>query len=243
MANIGTEIKFTLPADQVAAGLNAFGLADRVGERRDVYFVEALDPGGSLRFYDHDLVVRVRRRADDSGDVTVKLRPVDRDRLTGRWRPGTEHDKAEYKVEIDWARKEKQVLAASVTVKHDSGIARRLDGPRKKLLIDEQEHFLRNCGPDLNRPFLRAVNAGPIIAHKWDDVAVSGCEGVRAEQWSWGAGKKFLELSLRCDPDEDAAAARASLAFELEHLGLKPDDAATTKTEVVLRDFLRPPRN
>lgn len=235
MGGFGTEIKFTLPADQVAAGLAVFGLADRIGERRDVYFIEALDPGGSLRFYDHGLVIRVRRRTDDSGDVTVKLRPADRDRLTGRWRPGTEH-KADYRVEVDWAKT--KVLAASLTTDHGSGIARRLDGGRKKLLTDEQQHFLRNCGPELTKPFLHTLNAGPIIAHKWDDLALRGCEGVRAEQWSWGAGRTFLELSLRCDADEDAAAPRAALEAELERLGLKPDDAATTKTEAVLRDFL-----
>jgi hypothetical protein len=235
MAGTGTEIKFTLPADQVAAGLAAFGLADRIGERRDVYFVEALDTGGSLRFHDHGLVIRVRRRAEDSGDVTVKLRPAVRGRLTGRWRPGTEH-RAEYRVEVDWAKT--RVLAASVTAKHDADIARRLDGPRKKLLTEEQQHFLRNCGPELTKPFLHTVNAGPIIAHKWDDLTVPGCAGVRAEQWQWGAGRAFLELSLRCAADEDAARPRALLAAELERLGLKPDDAATTKTEAVLRDFL-----
>jgi hypothetical protein len=235
MGGFGTEIKFTLPADQVAAGLAVLDLADRTGERRDVYFIEALDPGGSLRFYDHGLVIRARRRTDDSGDVTVKLRPADRDRLTGRWRPGTDH-KADYRVEVDWAKT--KVLAASLTADHDSGIARRLDGARKKLLTDEQQHFLRNCGPELTKPFLRTVNAGPIMSHKWDDLSLPGCEGVRAEQWSWGAGRTFLELSLRCDADEDAAVPRAALAAELERLGLKPDDAATTKTEAVLRDFL-----
>jgi hypothetical protein len=232
MLEFGTEVKVTLPADQVASAHTVFGLRGQPVERRDIYFVEALDPGGVLRLHDSGVIVRVRRRADDSGDVTVKLRPAVRDRLIGRWRPGTEH-KADYRVETDWAKT--KVLAASVTAKHESGVDLRLDGPRKKLLTDEQQHFLRRCGPELTRPFHGAVNAGPIIAHTWHDLAMPG---LRAEQWTWRTDRRFLELSLRCADEDAAAEQRALLAAELERHGLKPDDAATTKTEAVLRDLL-----
>jgi hypothetical protein len=62
--------------------------------------------------------------------------------------------------------------------------------------------------------------------------------GLRAEQWTWGAGKTFLELSLRCDSAEEAARQRDTLAAEIGRQGLKIDDQAASKTEIVLRDLL-----
>jgi hypothetical protein len=239
MTRIGTEIKFTLPADQVSAGLTAFGLTDREPERRDVHFVDALDDAGDLRLFGRHVILRIRRDRDDpsrdAGDVTAKLRPAVEDRLTGRWRPGTEHDD-DYTVEIDWAQH--QVLAASVTVKHDSGIDGFLADPGKRMLNAAQQDFLRKCGPELDKPFRDVRATGPVAALKWKKVTAPGLPGLRAEQWTWGAGNTFLELSLRCESVDEAAAQRELLAAALGSHGLKIDDQATSKTEIVLRDLL-----
>ena len=231
MSRIGVEIKFTLPGDQVAAGLAAFGLRDEDAERVLVYFLDRLDPAGDPWLFGQHVVLRVRREPDDSGDVTAKLRPAEPGRLIGRWRPGTDHDRdhAEYPVEYDWAGDER--LAASVKVKHRTGVAALLDGPRKQVFSAEQQDFLRRCGPSLEQPMRDLTAAGPVAARRWS------VDDLRAEQWTWGAGRTFLELSLRCTRDK-AAGRRARLAAELERLGLKPDDTATTKTEAVLRDLL-----
>jgi hypothetical protein len=229
MARIETEIKFTLPGDQVAAGLTAFGLREEDGESVLVYFLDRLDPAGDPWLFGHHVVLRVRREPDDSGDVTVKLRPVEPHRLTGQWRPGIDHDPADYTVEYDWASEKR--LAASVKVKHDTGVAALLAGPRKKIFSPDQQDFLRRCGPQLEQPMRELAVAGPIAARRWS------LKKLKAEQWIWGAGRTFLELSARC-PDDEAADRRARLAADLERFGLKPDDGATTKTEAVLRDLL-----
>jgi hypothetical protein len=230
MARIGVEIKFTLPGDQVAAGLTAFDLREDDAESVLVYFLDRLDAAGDPWLFGHHVVLRVRREPDDSGDVTAKLRPVELDRLSGRWRPGTDHDRAEYTVEYDWAGEKR--LSASVKVKHRDGVADLLDGPRKQVFSAEQQDFLRRCGPELEQPMRDLAVAGPIAARRW-----SLDDDLKAEQWTWGAGHTFLELSVRCS-DDDAADRRARLAADLERLGLKPDEGATTKTEAVLRDLL-----
>jgi hypothetical protein len=235
MAKIGTELKFTLPGDQVAAGLAAFGLRDRDAEEFDVYFFDRLDEHGDPWLLGRHVILRVRHAADDSGDVTVKLRPAREETLTGRWRPGTDH-RAEYTVEHDWARE--IVLAASVKAERDSGVGDLLAGHKKHAFTHEQQDFLRRCGPELEQPMRDLRNAGPIAARKWKDVDGGPVDGLRAEQWTWGDGRTFLELSVRCDTGDEATRVRALLAAELERHGLKTDDAGTTKTEAVLRDLL-----
>lgn len=235
MVRIGTEVKFTLPGDQVVAGLAAFGLSGADAREREVYFLDRLDDAGDPWLFGHHVILRVRCERGGSGDVTVKLRPAEKARLTGRWRPGTEH-RADYRVEIDWARA--KVLAASVEVKVDEDVAELLDGPRKRAFTAEQQDFLRRCGPTLRQPMRDLRRAGPIAARRWSDLSAGPVDDLRAEQWTWGAGRTFLELSLRCDNDDDAAKRRALLAAEIEGHGLELDDAATTKTEAVLRDLL-----
>lgn len=227
MASIAAEIKFTLPGDQVAAGLVAFGLRDEDADGVVVHFLDRLDPDGDPWLFGHHVILRVRRAPDDSGDVTARLHPVEPARLTGRWRPGL--DQAGYTVAYDWAV-EKQ-LSADVTVQHDAGVTALLDGPRKKVFSPEQQDFLRRCGPELEQPMRDLAVTGPIAARRWS------VEGLTAEQWTWGAGDALLELSVHCAVDE-AADRHARLAADLERFGLKPDDAATTKTEAVLRDLL-----
>jgi hypothetical protein len=235
MTRFGTEVKFTLPADQVAAGRAAFGLTDDDADELKIHFLDRLDDFGDPWLLGQRVVLRIRCAPDDSGDVTVKLRPARLERLTGRWRPGTEH-RADYTVEFDWARE--QVLAASVKAEYDSGIADLLDGPPKKALTHEQQDFLRKCGPGLEQPMRGLRKPGPIAARRWKNRTAGPVDELRAEQWTWGAGRSFLELSLRCETDEEATRRRALLAAEIERHGLKLDDAAVTKTEAVLRDLL-----
>jgi hypothetical protein len=235
MAKIGTELKFTLPDDQVAAGLAAFGLREEDAEEFEVHFLDRLDEHGDPWLLARHVILRVRRAADDSGDVTVKLRPAREETLTGRWRPGTDH-RAEYTVEHDWARE--VVIAASVKADHDSGVGELLDGRPKHALTHEQQDFLRRCGPELDQPMRDLRDTGAIAAHKWKHVDGGPVDDLRAEQWTWGNGRTFLELSVRCDTDEAATELRALLAAEIERHDLKIDDAGMTKTEAVLRDLL-----
>lgn len=237
MTRIGTEVKFTLPADQVDAGRDAFGLEEDDAEERVIWFFDRLDDDGDPWLLAHHVILRLRAdaRDEDDVDVTVKLRPAREERLTGRWRPGTEH-RGDYRVEIDWARE--KVLAASVEADRDESAGELLDGPRKEVFTAEQQDFLRRCGPELEQPLRHLRAAGPIAALRWKDLAVGPVGDVRAEQWTWAEGRTFLELSVRCADDDEAAKQRELLAAELDRHGLRIDDAGMTKTEAVLRDLL-----
>lgn len=235
MTKIGTEIKFTLPGDQVAAALAAFGLREEEPEEFDVYFFDRLDSSGDPWLFGQHVILRVRHAGDDSGDVTAKLRPAREEALTGRWRPGTDH-RGDYTVEHDWARD--NVLAASVKVKYDTGVGDLLAGNKKHAFTHEQQDFLRRCGPELEAPMRDLRNAGPISARKWKNLSAGPVDDLAAERWTWGAGRSFLELSLRCDTGDEATKQRALLAAEIERHGLTVDDAGTTKTQAVLRDLL-----
>lgn len=242
MTKFGTEVKFTLPADQVLAGLAAFDLTDRKADKLAIHFFDRLDETGEPWLFGKHVILRVRRDVDDSdepldsGDVTAKLRPAKEARLTGKWRPGTEHGD-EYTVEKDWANK--IVLAASLRVKHASGIPGLLEGRPKEALSQEQQDFLRKCGPELEHPMRDLRVTGPIAGRKWKDLTAGPVTDLRAEKWTWGeGGRSFLEFSLRCDNDDEAAKQRELLRAEIEHRGLRLDDSATTKTQTVLRDLL-----
>jgi hypothetical protein len=236
MARIGTEVKFTLPADQIEAGLTAFGLTGGDAGERTIYFVDRLDDAGDPWLFGNGVILRLRRDdADGSVDVTVKLRPAREERLTGRWRPGTRHD-ADYRVGVGWARE--RVLSASVEAKREEGLRELLDGRKRDAFTPEQQDFLRRCGPRLEQPMRDLCNAGPIRARRWHDITAGPLRGLRAEQWTWGDGRTFLELSLRCADDDESAGRRALLAAEIDGHGLKPDESTMTKTEAVLRGLL-----
>jgi hypothetical protein len=65
-----------------------------------------------------------------------------------------------------------------------------------------------------------------------------GLDGLRAEQWTYGRGRTFLELSLRAGDLEQARERRDALLGDLAADGLTPDPEAPPKTEAVIRDLL-----
>ena len=231
----GTEIKFTFAGDQAAAAVASFGLLTEDADRREIHFLDVLDPDGNPKLLGLGVVLRLRSRQEGAGDTTLKLRPAEEDRLTGRWRP--EHQDDDYRVEYDWANR--SVLSASLDAKikaHCLADVVSGDRPPQHAFTEDQRDFLRACGPDLISPFRGLRVAGPIAALRWRDVAWPGTAELRAEQWRWGGGHTFLELSLRVAAD--APGWRTQLASDIDHRGLKVDDDAVTKTEAVLRALL-----
>ncbi len=66
---------------------------------------------------------------------------------------------------------------------------------------------------------------------------------LRAERWTYGDDKKFLELSLKVKDLTAAAKCREALLDVLARRGLKPDPAGMSKTETVLMDLLVAPNH
>lgn len=175
------ELKVTFP--DPARALAAFGQpAEPTKKPRQIWFLDVRATGGSPRLLAHDVVLRVRRNRDGDGDTTAKLRPVDPDRLTGRWALShSDHD--DYGVEYDWARV--PVLAASqgatlgarelAALLGDTSTARDAFSAR-------QRAFVAECGPAIHHPFRGLDLAGPIDADRWEFPAgpFEGDLGLRA---------------------------------------------------------------
>jgi hypothetical protein len=237
----GVEIKFSFSGEGAGDVRDAFDLAEGSAARTmTVSFLDARPAdGGRPRLLAAGVVLRLRHVVHSADESTLKLRPAVADRLTAPWRAGSHHDDG-YRVEYDWGTR--PVLAASLDHELRAGrirdvVARRR--PARAAFSGEQEELLRACGPRLAAPFDGLGVAGPIHASRWD-LQVAGCSGssvLRAEQWEYAGGRRFVELSARV-PTADAADCRARLTDLLDRRGLAPDQGATTKTETVLLDLL-----
>jgi hypothetical protein len=236
----GTEIKFSFSTEWVAAAREKFGLRKPDAEPCDVYFLDML-VDGDPRLLTAGVVLRLRARTGKSGNRTLKLRPADAGKLTGRWQPETSQDPG-YRVEFDWAKQ--QVLAASLDREIEAGQLDAVisgDVSPKHAFTGRQREFLDECGPALAKPFRDLRVAGPIAALRWSDVDWPGDISLHAEQWKWGDNQKFLELSLRVADSTQAASARDALEADIERRNLTISDDPTTKTEAVLRALLATP--
>jgi hypothetical protein len=240
------ELKFTFSGDQAREVRRSFTLSPASAQQLSIYFFDSLDEEGGtaeeprLRLLDAGVILRLRHVLGGKDNSTLKLRPARADRLVGRWRSGTDHDD-DYRVEYDWAAR--PVLTASLEARVTADDLREVVEGRRRLstaFSDEQEGFLSECGPGLADVFDDLDVAGPISALRWSDLAAdSGAvvAGLRAEQWDYGDGLSFLELSARVDEPERAADRREQLFGLLRVRGLTPD-AGRPKTETVLRSLL-----
>jgi hypothetical protein len=178
------------------------------------------------------VILRIRR-TPDGDDVTVKLRPCDRDRLILPWVEMRKDGKHAFRVEADWSGT-RRVLAASLVAPRDSD---RLDGtlagrssPRR-LFSDRHRRFLADCAA-VPVEYDRLSLLGPVRARKWDTVDWCGFE-VAAERWVV-SDIDFLELSLRVPPDA-APETQDRFATALLAAGLDGDPVQETKTRLVLQ--------
>jgi hypothetical protein len=243
----GVEIKATLSGAQIDAAVASFGLRPADAKRQVVYFFDVVedtgskDPSRRLRLFTSHVILRVRQRASGKGESTLKLRPADRGRLTGRWAAGSRHD-GKYRVEYDWAAH--RVLAASMDADLDADRIADVVHQRRpvgRAFTAEQEEFLDECGSAPSFPFRDLHVAGPIEALRWEDIETGPFTerlGLRAEQWKYEGGFPFLELSVKVDDVEEAGGLRDALAEELRRRNLRTDPLAETKTETVLRTLL-----
>jgi hypothetical protein len=246
----GVEVKSTLVGPQIEAAIESFGLDSREAARRIIYFFDVIEDARSqgsrrpLRLLTAGVILRLRRRPNGRGESTLKLRPADPHRLTGRWTTGSEHA-GEYRIEYDWAAS--RVLAASLDADLDEDLIDEVvksQRPVKKAFTAEQQSLLDECGSPPPHPFRDLKVAGPITALRWADIETGPFTGqlsLRAEHWSYAGGPPFLEMSLKTPDVDGAGELREELAAELRRRGLEIDPLAETKTETVLRALLEPP--
>jgi hypothetical protein len=239
----GVEIKFSFSDDRVSAVLDSFDLREESAEQLRIIFFDALREGAGaprLRLLEAGVILRLRHVLDGPDNSTLKLRPVEPDRLTAPWRAGSLHE-GDYRVEYDWGVH--RVLAASLESRVAADDIEEVVAGRRPLrdaFSGEQEALLRECGPALADPFDGLHVAGPIAALRWRDLEVDGFSGgsaLRAERWDYDGARSFIELSVRVKDPGKALDRRARLIALLERRQLTADQGGT-KTEAVLRDLL-----
>jgi hypothetical protein len=227
------ELKSTVEPDDVAHALERLELRldDPDAGLTLIYFCDAHRPDGRLALDAHGLIVRLRwrlGRAEESNDVTVKLRPASGDlsahlSMLRRTREEGEDDKFEGDWTSDrrtnsYSRKVEGVRAASLArvAQHDL--------PPGDLLSRGQRAFVTSVLGDDLPTGLRCF--APVLATTWELD-----EGRSAELWTLGA-TRFLEISERVEADS----AERKLKQHQEYLSkLRVDvGAAGPKTSRVL---------
>ncbi|MER5935844.1 hypothetical protein ABT121_00820 [Streptomyces sp. NPDC001928] len=197
------EIKVNIEGD-VAAALSALDASGGAKTTRRIWFAEdrAGVAEGQVPLLVGGVIVRFRV-GSGPGDLTVKLRPCNREQLVGRFAAPFEAEPFTYKIEADWSGTNR-VLAASLVHDHQSQTLSGAvePGGDPAAAIDEvQGQFLHACAPTVRLDGLVAL--GPILSTKFDDVQLDDLD-VDLETWSV-AGLEFLEASIRVKPkDEDA---------------------------------------
>ncbi len=230
----GVEIKVTLGADQVDAGLAAFALAAGAAERRRIWFCEYLSGSSgptALPLLSRGVIVRVRKREDHRHDSTLKLRGPEGCIDPDAWRQRTRAFAKDARIEGDWVG-DRHLLSASL----DSHIE---DGRIKEVLAERPprvSRLLSQAQEDLAGEWLLGLGRlellGPIRALKWDP-GVEGLEhGIAAELWELDDRLRFLELSVR--EEHDPIGAQRRLEDAVRRAGLDFGSIQETKTRMVL---------
>ena len=136
----GVELKVTISERKERAAARAFGLDPKEGERRRIFFFDTAD----LALFNRGLVLRAREVKNGKDDSTVKIRPVDRQKITDTWRRLNG-----FKIEADGVGS-KLIRSASLSVdQRDDEIKAVESGVRaiEKLFSSEQELLLAEMSP------------------------------------------------------------------------------------------------
>ncbi|MGW2050944.1 hypothetical protein ACWCPF_38145 [Streptomyces sp. NPDC001858] len=228
----------------VVAGLDALGGSDgHAMTMRRIWFAEDRDgvAQGRLPLLEGGVIVRFRIGGGGPDELTVKLRPCERERLVGRFSAPFESGPLAYGVEEDWSVSGR-VLAASLVHDHPPGAlaAAVQPGADPAAPIHEvQDQFVDVCAPAVRLDGLVAL--GPVFSAKARDVPLGDLE-VNLETWS-AAGLEFLEVSIRVKPKNGESAdeftARAErkqrrLIEAVRERGLTVSEQSENKTQRIL---------
>lgn len=235
------EIKVNIEGE-AAAALSALGGEGVAQTTRRIWFAEDRDgvADGRVRLLDEGVIVRFRI-GGGLDELTVKLRPCDREKLEGRFTDPFDATPFTYRIEEDWSA-DRRMVAASLTHGHPPGalLGAVQPGADSAASIGAlQDQFLDVCVPAVRLDGLVAL--GPVLSTKAADVALGDLE-VDLEAWRV-AGLQFLEASTRVKPkdgdDVEELAARAErrqrkLEEAVRERGVTLSELPDSKTHRVL---------
>ncbi|HET9497894.1 MAG TPA: adenylate cyclase [Candidatus Limnocylindria bacterium] len=224
------ELKLTVPAEGHRSAIRSLGIDALDAQIRQVFFFDTPD----LKLYASGLNLRARRIQGKGEDSVVKLRPVEPDQLEEEWRVSPN-----MKVEVD-AMPGGYVSSASMKGRPATGDTRKaaLGGlPIRKLFSKEQRTFY-----DLHAPAGVQIDdlsvLGPIFVLKVTFTPEDFDRRLVAEMWFYPDGRRLLELSTKCAPDELMQVATVTRLFLSDH-GIDLTSAQETKTKNALQFYAK----
>jgi len=231
------ELKVTLGAKQVDAGLAGFALEPGSAERRSIWFCERIEPQGgpvALPLLARGVIIRVRKVQGSSDDSTLKLRGPEGCVDPGLWRQRTGAFGDNARIEGDWVT-DRHLVSASLDGRVEGGlideVAARRPHQVKRLFSDGQSALAADWLLALDQLEL----LGPIRARKWKKGTGELASEVVAELWEIDDGPRFLELSMRVDADQDPVGTQRRLEESVRDRGLEIAPKQQTKTSTVLQ--------
>jgi hypothetical protein len=232
------ELKVTLGAEQVDAGLAGFALDAGSAERRSIWFCERTDAHGGpamLPLLDRGAILRVRKIRDSPDDSTLKLRGLEGSVDPGRWRQRTKAFGDDARIEGDWVP-DRHLVSASLDSRIDGDLIDEVVAAGRPYQV---QRLFSGDQQALAAEWLLGLDGlellGPIRAQKWKKGAGKLAAEVVAELWEIDDGPRFLELSTRVNVDQDPAAALRQLELAVRDHGLDIAAGQQTKTSTVLK--------
>jgi hypothetical protein len=226
----GVELKVTVSEQKEEAAADAFTLDPKKGERRRIFFFDT----SALALFNKGLVLRAREVKGGRDDSTVKIRPVDPQKVADKFLRLTG-----FKIEADGVGN-RMIQSASLSVDQDGGEIKAVEqGLRsiKKLFSEDQESFLTDVWDgDVDFETLKVL--GPVNALRWKVEHPGLSHPITAEEWTLPNGRDLLEVSIKV-PTAQAATAAAAFDSFLKGLNLKPQGGQETKTRIALEFFAK----
>jgi hypothetical protein len=222
------ELKLTVLEGRRAEAARALGFDIMDAQLRQVFFYDTPD----LQLDQAGVVVRARRRQNDTGDTVVKIRPVDPSTLPAELRADPE-----FGVEID-AMPGGYVCSASFKGSADNAPIREValgEGKIRKLFSKRQRGFFRERAPDgIELDDLMIL--GPIPTARAKTRTEGYDRPIVGELWLYPDGSQVVELSTKTSPAEAFQAGLEWRAF-LERVGIDISGEQQTKTRTALEFF------
>ena len=234
------ELKVTLGAEQVDAGLAGFGLKAGSAERRSIWFCDRIDAHGGpamLPLLARGAILRVRKIRDSPDDSTLKLRGPEGGMDPGLWCRRTRAFGDDARIEGDWVT-DRHMVSASLDSQVAGGLVDEVAAAGRpyqvqRLFSDDQSALAAEWLLGLDGLEL----LGPIRAQKWKKGTGKLDAEVVAELWEIDNGPRFLELSMRVKADQDPVGAQRQLEQTVRDHGLDIAAGQQAKTNTVLKHF------
>jgi hypothetical protein len=229
-ATRAVEIKVTMRAEQEMKAVRLFDLERSSAEAREIYFFDT----PQLACFKKGVVLRARLVKNGADDSTVKIRPVDPEKIASSWKKLDG-----FKLEADVVGA-KVVRSASLTHPQKRGEIKDVAAGKRaleKLFSPDQERFLEANAP-ARVPFGALKVLGPISVLRWKLRREPLPSELTAEEWRLPDGTDLLEVSIKVD-QKDALRARDEFVAFLTRSGLDHEGVQEAKTRIALEFFAK----